>query len=100
MTVDIVGVTDRVRELLDYYTVGDEDKGEGLLIDLDAWSSSDLQEMIGLLTVVIRERGEDIRLDDVYEDTFEDWLERAIDSEPDVNCIESLWDEYVGDGHD
>jgi len=90
---DMVSLTDRIRELLDYYTVGDD--GESLMVDLDAWNSDDLREFIGLLTVVLRERGEDTTLDEIYEDTFDDWMDRKIDSALGYTMIEDAWDEYV-----
>jgi hypothetical protein len=95
MTVDMVNLTDRIRDLIDYYTVGDD--GEAAMVDLDAWNSDDLREIIGLLTVVLRERGDDSTLDDIYEDTFEDWIDRQIDNELNAVNIEEVWDEYVHD---
>jgi hypothetical protein len=95
MRIDIVEVTDRIRELIDYYTVGTE--GQELLVDLDAWNSDDLREIIGLITLVLRDRGEDDSLDALYEDTFEDWMERAIERELDAADIEGAWDEYVSE---
>lgn len=95
MRIDIVELTDRIRELIDYYTVGAE--GQELLVDLDAWNSDDLREMIGLITLVLRDRGEDDTLDELYEDTFEDWMERAIERELDATDIEGAWDEYVSE---
>jgi hypothetical protein len=93
--IDIVEVTDRIRELIDYYTVGNA--GEELLVDLDAWNSDDLKEIIGLITLVLRDRGEDDTLDAIYEDTFEDWMERQIDKELGAINIEEAWDEYVSE---
>jgi hypothetical protein len=98
MRIDMANLTDRIRDLIDYYTVGDE--GEALMVDLDAWNSEDLREIIGLLTVVLRQRGDDDTLDDIYEDTFEDWIERRIDNEIHEAIIEEAWDEYVSEGRD
>ena len=97
MNFDVMDLTDRVRELLDHYTVGDEE-GE-LLVDLDAWSSEDLKEMIGLLTSILRMRDDEDSLNTVmqyYEETFEDWLEQQIDAELALSedDLMELTDEY------
>ena len=97
MNFDVMDLTDRVRELLDHYTVGDEE-GE-LLVDLDAWSSEDLKEMIGLLTSILRMRDDEDSINTVmqyYEETFEDWLEQQIDAELALSedDLMELTDEY------
>ena len=93
MRIDIADLTDRIRDLIDYYTVKDAD-GE-LLVDLDSWNSDDLREMISLLTAVMRERGEDNSFEDIYDYTFEDWVEKQIDQELADQMLEESWDEYV-----
>lgn len=92
MSFDIVDVTDRVAELVEYYTVEDPDGGR-LLVDMDAWHSDDIQEIVGLLTLVLRERGVDVTLEEFYEDTLEGWLDRQIDEALEEAIDE--WEEYA-----
>ena len=89
MRIDIVDMTDRIRDLIDYYT------DKEILLDLDAWNSDDLREMIALLTKVLRDRGDETTLDDIYDDSFEDWVERQIDQELADQMVEEAWDEYI-----
>ena len=86
MTYDIVAITDRIRDIIEYYT--DDD----ILIDLDAWDVEDLKEMVFLLGQVLRNTTEEISLRGLLygdrDETFEEWLDRHLDD------LERYDDEY------
>ena len=54
---DAADLTDRFQELLDNYSVGDDNE---FIVDLDAWNTGDLLDALNILEAIIQIRGEEL----------------------------------------